>query len=204
VDLTALGGGPRAVVGSIALIYDPLYQVIRSHYLAVDQHVHELYLDASGWHDADLTALGGGPLAVGPTITLIYDPVYQVIRSHYIAADQHLHELYLDATPAWHDVDLTALGAGPLALPGPLATVFDPYDNVIRSHYFSADWHVHELLLDATPAWHDADLTALSGGPLGPHVVPGCIALIDDHVHQVIRSNYLATDLQVHELYLQK
>jgi len=208
-DLTVLGGGPLAVgapaTGPIANVFDPMNNVLRIHYLAVDQHVHELYLDATpSWHDADLTVLGGGPLAVGPTITLIYDPVYQVIRSHYVAADQHVHELYLDATPAWHDADLTALGGGPVALAGPLATVFDPYDNVIRSHFLSADWHVHELYLDATPAWHDADLTAQSGGPLGPHAVPGSIALINDAVHHVIRSNYLATDLQVHELYLQK
>ena len=52
--------------------------------------------------------------------------------------------------------------------------------------------------------WHDADLTALAGGPLVPGLVFGCIALIDDAVHHVIRSNYLATDLMVHELYLQE
>ena len=46
--------------------------------------------------------------------------------------------------------------------------------------------------------------TALTGGPLGPGVVFGCIALINDAVHHVIRSNYQATDLMVHELYLQE
>jgi hypothetical protein len=205
-DLTALGGGPLAV-GSIALIYDPVYQVIRNHYLAVDKHMHELYLDASGWHDADLTALGGGPLILGNSanrsISLIYDPVYQVIRSHYLAADGHVHELYLDATHAWHDADLTALGGGPGTGggPGPIATVFDPYDNVIRSHYLAADGHVHELYVDAIPAWHDADLTALGGGPLP---VGGPIALVYDAVYQVTRSNYVGEDLHVHELYLQK
>jgi hypothetical protein len=98
------------------------------------------------WQDADLTALGGGPLAVGVTIALLYDPVYRVIRSHHLAADGHVHELYLDAS-GWQDADLTALGGGPLTLAGPIATVFDPSENVIRSHHLAADGHVHGLYL---------------------------------------------------------
>jgi hypothetical protein len=41
--------------------------------------------------------------------------------------------------------------------------------------------------------WQDADLTALGGGPGGPHVFfSGSIALINDPVHHVIRSTYIA------------
>ena len=47
------------------------------------------------WHNADLTALGGGPLPVGGPIALVYDAVYQVTRSNYVGEDLHVHELYL-------------------------------------------------------------------------------------------------------------
>jgi hypothetical protein len=33
----------------------------------------------------------------GP-IANVFDPINNVLRIHYLAADQHLHELYLDAT----------------------------------------------------------------------------------------------------------
>jgi hypothetical protein len=140
-DQTASWGGPLAG-GPIASLYDPNWKGIRNHYIAADQHVHELSfsqfasidglspgIDASG--DADLTALAGGPNAVGG-IALIYAGYPQVFRSHYIAVDQHVHELYLEGS-GWHDADLTAHVGGPNAfvptvagLSAPIASMWDP------------------------------------------------------------------------------
>jgi hypothetical protein len=58
--------------------------------------------------------------------------------------------------------DLTVAGGGQPAFQQYIATVFDPYDNVVRINYLAGDGHVHELSLDAR-GWHDADLTALVG-----------------------------------------
>ena len=189
-DWTAWLGGPLAG-GPIASLYDPNSKGVRNHYIGADQHVHELSfsqfasidglspgIDASG--DADLTALAGGPNAVGG-IALIYGGFPQVFRSHYIAVDHHVHELYLDGS-GWHDADLTAIGGGPSAFvptvegfSAPIASVYDPISNCIRIHYLAdaipavpgAELHLHELLLDAKGRWHpDADLTAIWGGKL--------------------------------------
>ena len=109
-DLTVQGGGVNTT-GPIALVYDPHANVIRSHYIGGDQHVHELALVPGAWQDSDLTVLGGGPNATGPIAT-IYDPNANVIRSHYIGNDMDVHELFLDAA-GWHDDDVTVAGMGP-------------------------------------------------------------------------------------------
>ena len=46
------------------------------------------------WHDADLTAITGGPIANGP-IAIAYDPLWNGMRTHYVGWDGHVHELFL-------------------------------------------------------------------------------------------------------------
>jgi hypothetical protein len=67
--------------------------VIASEFLA-SGHVHELFLSGGQWQDADLTALTGGPnAALG--IGMSFDPIWDGMRTHYLAADGHVHELFL-------------------------------------------------------------------------------------------------------------
>src|SRR5690242_17440925 len=104
----------------------PTNQIIRSHFVAADSHMHEVHLDGNGWHDEDLTAQYGGPLVQDGSIALIYDPVNHAIRNHYVGLnDRHVHELYSVAI-GWHDADLTAIVGGPDAHWGPIATILDP------------------------------------------------------------------------------
>jgi hypothetical protein len=146
-DLTLNVGGVPAT-GPIAMVFDPREAIIRSQYIGNDMQVHEHWLDTTpAWHQADLTVdAGAASIAVGP-LALVYDPVFNVIRNHYIGSDMHMHELYLLAFDGpWIDYDLTANVAGTVPAAGPHALIADP-DGVIRSHYIGNDAHVHELYL---------------------------------------------------------
>src|SRR5687767_15607182 len=98
-DLTAITGGPSAS-GGIATAFDPVWNTMRTHYIAADRHVHELFLSGGRWLDADLTAITGGALAASGRndgIAIAFDPVWNVMRTHYIAEDwrseEHTSEL---------------------------------------------------------------------------------------------------------------
>jgi hypothetical protein len=210
-DLTAIWAGNTypSYGGGVALIYDPLHQKTRSHFINADGHMHELWLDGQGWHDEDLTAQGGGPgIQDGSTIALIYDPVNHVLRNHHVGWDEHVHELYLDAS-GWHDADLTVAGGGPpLFNNNRIATIFDPLDNVVRINYADSAFRVHELYLDGS-GWHDEDLTAIGAGPnafTDTHItfafIPGSIQANGLSGLPVTESCYIAVDQHVHALAL--
>jgi hypothetical protein len=202
-DLSALGGATVTALRPVALVYGGVPSVIRSHYIGSDNHVHELFLDANGWHDGDLSAQGGATVtAVGP-IASLYDPNVNAIRIHYMASDNHVHELALSTiitgTLAWVDGDLTAQAGATVNTLGPIALLYDPKANVVRSHYLASDNHVHELsLLGKGSGWQDGDLTALGGGPNAV----GRISNRYDPNQEVIRSHYIGSDNHVHELFL--
>src|SRR5581483_10758086 len=167
-DLTALTGGPNAYGSGVTMTFDNRWRGIRTHYIAADRHVHELFLYGTRWQDADLTALTGGPTAYGIGIASTFDPLWNTPRTHYVAADQHVHELFLWGD-RWQDADLTKLTGGPsVAYGSGIAIVFDPTLQGIRTHYLAnfTNQPVHELYLSGSQ-WHDANLSALSGGPTG-------------------------------------
>jgi hypothetical protein len=193
-DLTAITGGPSAY-GTIAIAFDPVWGGMRTHYVArPDFHVHELFLSGSQWQDADLTAITGGASDFGSGIAISFDPAWNGMRTHYVAADLHVHELFLSGSQ-WHEADLTA--GGPSANNGSIAMGYDPAWNGMRTDYEDADGHVHELFLSGSQ-WQDADLTALTGGPSAT----GSIAIAFDPVWNSMRRHYEGADLHVHELFL--
>ena len=171
-NLTAMTGGPTAAaITEVAMVFDPVWQGMRTHYFANNGRVHELFLNGFQWQDADLTTLAGGPTSYG-SIRIAFDDLNKVVRSIYIVANgNHLnarvHELSLSGG-RWRDADLTAIAGAPMVRSsGDIA--FDPRWNVTRVHYVANDRHVHELYL-ANGQWRDADLTAMTGGPseIGP------------------------------------
>ena len=96
-DLTTLTGGPSVSGVAIATAFDPVWNGMRTHYVAADRYVHELFLSAGKWQDEDLTKLTGGPNTntYGYAIAMAFDPVWNGMRRHYVALDGHVHELFL-------------------------------------------------------------------------------------------------------------
>ncbi len=201
-DLTALTGGALSNGSDMRLVFDPAWGGMRTHYVAQNQHVHELFLNPGGqWQDADLTAITGGPLADGFGIASAFDPVWNGVRTHYVSAsDFHVHELFLNPGGQWQDADLTVITGGPISFRRGMAMRFDPNWNGMRTHYVAQNQHVHELFLNNPGGqWQDADLTAITGGPLADGF--GMASAFDPSWNGM-RTHYVAQDLHVHELFL--
>jgi hypothetical protein len=137
-------------------------------------HVHELWSDSTAaWHDSDLTASAGGtPARAGSPLTSFYrDAAYP---EHVFSEDGngHIHELWSDSNAAWHDSDLTASASGTVAVAGTSLTSFY-WEETYPEHVFFQDGngHIHELWSDSTAAWHDHDLTQVTGS--GAQTYPG-------------------------------
>ncbi len=198
-NLTAMTGGPGAnTIGSVAMVFDPVWNGMRTHYFANNGHVNELFLNGYQWQNADLTALTGAPPSYG-SIRVAFDPLSMVVRSVYVvgpAQNAHVHELSLSGSQ-WRDTDLTAVAGAPgVRAPGDIA--FDPQWNTVRVHYVGIDRHVHELFR-ANGVWADADLTALTGGP----AEIGTITMAFDPVWKGMRTHYNAAATEhVNELFL--
>jgi hypothetical protein len=137
-------------------------------YIATDGDIHELYFQVGGgWAEADLTQLArnvgfaapqprpGSPLAgysweIGSTKQVAY-----------IAADGHIHELYVQVGGGWAEADLTALGLGPnVADDSPLAGYSWGFVGPKQVAYIGVDRHIHQLQVDSG-SWQDVDLTRL-------------------------------------------
>jgi hypothetical protein len=194
-DLTQIAGAPNALGGGIGIAFDPVWNFTRTHYVAADHHVHDLFYYDGRWQDADLTMITGGPDADGSALTIAFDPVWQGMRTHYVARDNHVHELFLYNGRWWQDADLTQITGGPNALGRGIAIAFDPASNFTRTDYVAADYHVHELAYTGG-RWNDKDLTP----PGGPNALGGGIAIAFDPVWNFMRTHYVAADHHVHDL----
>src|SRR5262249_14462439 len=153
----------------IAMAFDPASNGTRAHYHSEDGHVHELFLYGNQWQDADLTAITGGPESFY-AIAIAFDPLWNGTRTHYVSYPEgHVHELFVSGGH-WQDADLTALTACPTVFQFGNAIVLVAVSPGISTPYFYCgpdDGHVHELFLHGNQ-WQDADLTAITGGPVSP------------------------------------
>lgn len=144
-------------------------------YIAADGDIHELYnIAGTGWADADLTAITGGPppSAGSPLVGHSWE-IANSKSVAYIADDGHIHELYVDTyDQSWYHADLTALALGaPLAAGTPLAGYSFESGGSKQVAYIAADGHIHELYVFwHGDGWHDADLTLLTGSSRPPDI----------------------------------
>jgi hypothetical protein len=140
-------------------------------YIATDGDIHELYVQVGGaWAEADLTqrARDAGypapqPRPGSPLAGYSWEQAYTK-QVAYIAADGHIHELYVQVGGGWAEADLTALGLGPNVADGsPLAGYSsDIYGAGPKQvAYIATDGHIHQLQTDSG-SWQDVDLTKLS------------------------------------------
>ncbi|MBZ5531579.1 MAG: BACON domain-containing protein [Acidobacteriia bacterium] len=122
----------------------------------------------------------------------------------YVGNDQHIRHIF--ATSAWQQEDLTALSAGPAAAASsPVSGYLDSAQitgTAQHIFYLSSNNHVHHLFGTAG-AWHDNDITTLSGAtavgagsPLSSFLDPTSSTGFLQSVF------YLGTDQHVHRISL--
>jgi hypothetical protein len=136
-DLTAAMGAPLAQVNRDASGYVfPSGETQHVNYLGLDNHIHELWWDNSGWHHNDLTAIMASPAstAFGPAPTgYVFAGTRHV---NYLGSDNHIRELWWDSG-GWHHSDLTSAA-------GAAATVYaEP-----RGHAFETQGTQHVIYMD--------------------------------------------------------
>jgi hypothetical protein len=128
---------------------------------APDNHVRELWSDATGWRTGDLTAATGAP-AAAPVGPLAAYPFEKQRTQHviYASRDGRLHELWCEQT-TWHASDLTATtGAPPAHTLSGYAFEAQGTEHVV---YRGFDHRLYELWWNN--GWHLGDLTAATGAP---------------------------------------
>jgi hypothetical protein len=164
-DLTAAtGASPADDFGPLtAYAFDAqgTQHVIYSDANYSDRHIHELWWDATGWHTDDLTAATGAPHDIGDLVAYVFAAQGTQHVIYEGVSDNHVHELWSDAS-GWHTDDLTAAsGAPPVA--GPLAGyAFEAQGTQHVIFVGLSDKHIHELWSDPA-GWHTDDLTAATG-----------------------------------------
>ena len=171
-DITAASNGAPVAAAITGFYRDAAYP---EHIFFLDSngHVHELWSDSTAaWHDSDLTASAGGTPAGSTYLTSFYRDATYPEHVFFQAGNGHIHELWSDSTAAWHDSDLTASASGTVAVAGTSLTSFY-WDETYPEHVFFQDGsgHIHELWSDSTAAWHDHDLTQITGS--GAQTYPG-------------------------------
>ncbi len=168
-------------------------------FIAIDNHVHELFIAGDGrWADNDLTTLAGvGAKPPTPTSALtshlLGDNSQHVF---FIGTDNHVHELFIDGG-TWADNDLTALAGAVPPTPTSALTSHRLGDDSQHVFFIGTDNHVHELFI-AGAGWHDNNLTTLAGAvpPTPTTHLTGYRLLIDNSQHVF----FIGTDNHVHEL----
>jgi hypothetical protein len=198
-DVTALAGAPAAAFVLPASYVSEAQGTQHLIYLGfTDNHLHELWSDATGWHTDDLTAATGAPEPLPDHLTAYMFEAEGTGHVIYVgAADNHIHELFSDAT-GWHTDDLTAATGAPPAGTGPLVAYAFEAQRTQHVFYLDASYvspHFHELWSDNT-GWHTDDLTAATGAP--PHVGSD-VAGFADEAHGTQHLFYTAGG--VHELW---
>jgi hypothetical protein len=167
--------------------------------------VHELYIapGSAGWVDNDLTALAG---AVAPAEFTSLDGYWGGDSSqhvNFIAANNHVHELYIaPGSGGWVDNDLTKLAGAVAPAVGTSLYSYWGSDNSQHVNFVGVDLHVHQLYIASdSGGWVDHDLTKLAEA-VAPVLQRGLGGLtgywFSDNSQHV---NFIGVDLHVHELY---
>ncbi len=153
-------------------------------------------IDYLPWHALDLTVEGSGPPATASAVDGYATDFNQQLHVNYVAADQHVHELFYDN--GWQHNDLTLQGAAPLATIGSALCGFSTeFNSQQHVHFIGDDQHVHELVYDGS--WHHNDLTQQAAAPAVAAGTPldGYATGFNEQQHL----NYIGTDNHVHELF---
>jgi hypothetical protein len=177
VDVTTSAGAGSASVGSsITAIVNNQAHTLEVDYVGANQHIYELWWNGT-WHTNDLTGITSAPLPdPGSPLASVFDQVANQDELYYVGADRHVHQLWFYGN--WHTTDISlavgALNAGPRA---GLTALANTIGNSLEVDYVATDQHVHQLWYGAG-AWHQNDLTAMSGAPVAG-IGTALVSLID-------------------------
>lgn len=152
---------PAPLVGSLGLRHRlGIADVV---FAASGGQLHDLsLLSGRGWATWQLP----GPPAAGRPREYVTTSFDQASRVVYRGADEHLHELSLEATGLWTSDDLSVLTGSPEAAGDPSGYVTRTIDRAARVVYLDAAGHIGEFTLIPGAAWHYADLSQ-TAAPLG-------------------------------------
>lgn len=135
-------------------------------FVGQDNHIHELWLDNTGWHHNDLTSQANAPLAVIETPCAYPFDLQNTQHVHYVGSDGHVHELWWDGD-GWHHQDLTLAANAPAdaepAVSSPTGYVFAA-EQTQHVAYLGLDRCIHELAWK-NGNWTYNNLSAAAGAP---------------------------------------
>jgi hypothetical protein len=144
-DLTAATGAPAVsdaeTVNGYVFRGQGTQHVI---YVGVDAHVHELWWSTTGWRHNDLTGATGAINAISGTSPAGYafeSGLFQPAATQhvfFVGTDQHIHELWWDAT-GWHVNDIAARVGAPAAVGD--AVGFVEVDQGSQNIFYLSDAH---------------------------------------------------------------
>ena len=148
-DVTAMAAAPAAAFVLPASYVSEAGGTQHLIYLGfVDNHLHELWSDASGWHTDDLTAATGAPPVsdeppTGVGLTGYAFAAQSTQHLFYVSyPDNHIHELWWGPQAPAQQPRSSAATTSSSAPPSGTATA---------SAAFVGHWHVHGADLDITP-----------------------------------------------------
>lgn len=182
LGLPVLGADPRPFVG-----VDGSANVV---YRDEAGDVHLLSLDASGWHDTNVSAasLPRGSAALGSPEGYIANGVKRII---YRDTNAGIVELYY-FNGAWNQWQMTSITGSAPAFSDPTGYV----DSSQRPHviYRDSAGDIHEFRLDSD-GWTHTDVTAATGAPSAQGKASGILAGdapraiyrgVDNHLHELV------------------
>jgi hypothetical protein len=199
-DLTIFARGTPAAINSSLDGYWGSDSSQHVNFVAVDGHIHELYIHpGAGWVDNDLSVFARGTPAVSGSALDGYWGSDNSQHVNFVAADGHIHELYIRPGAGWADNDLTNFAR---AVPAAPTTRLDGYwgsDSSQHVNFVARDGHVHELYIHPGAPWVDNDLTAFARGTAaaaGSKLDGYWGSDSSQHV------NFVAANGRIHELYI--
>jgi hypothetical protein len=124
-------------------------------------HVHELFIDSGhGWIDNDLMGLAHTQTTAAPGSGLDgYVTPDGAQHVDFVAANGHVHELYIPQGSAWRDNDLIALAKGS-ATAAPASALAGNVGDGSQQHvnFFGANGQLDELWIDSGRSWAENGL----------------------------------------------
>jgi hypothetical protein len=199
-DLNEITGAPSADATSALAGFFTQFNTTR-HIIFVssgDGHIHELYyqLQTPGWHNNDLTAMTGAPVAASGTRLAGYGTSFNS-RQHvnFIGVNNDVYELWFDGS--WHFADLTQTTGAPSAALGSALTGYESPNSQGHVNFLTADNHVRDFWYDT--AWHLNDLTQAANAPIA--VAGSALAGYATFFNGQQHVDFLGSDSHVHELW---
>ena len=202
-DLTAETGAPPAALGSgLSAFADVSASNQDVFFVGTNQHLYQLFSNPGvAWYSADLTAITGAPVAApGTGLSAFEDVAHGNQDLFYIAANQHVYQLFSDPGVTWYPVDLTTTIGAPAASPETSLSAFEDVEHGNQDvFYIAANQHVYQLFSNPGVTWYPVDLTATTDAPAAaPGSGLGAFADVSAGNQDVF---YVGTDQHIHQLF---